>query len=95
MKSISETGASLDPCSQNFAGPHAASEPETRAISNYVLNLNSSGRILYYFAIHSYSQMTFIPHSHLTGENVLQVSNFGDLVRPLHYLLRKTAYITC
>ncbi|CAH0728592.1 unnamed protein product, partial [Brenthis ino] len=73
-------GASLDACTETFAGPHPASEPETIAISNYVLGLKNSGNLLYYFAFHSYSQMTLIPYSHLSGDRVLEVPNYGDLV---------------
>ncbi|XP_046971373.1 zinc carboxypeptidase-like [Vanessa cardui] len=72
-------GASSDPCTQTYAGPSPASEPETQAISNYLLSLKRTGNVLYYFAFHSYSQMTLIPFSHLSGMDVLQVSNYADL----------------
>jgi len=31
-------GASQDPCSDTFAGTHAFSEPETRAVSDFILD---------------------------------------------------------
>ena len=73
-------GAASNPCFDTFAGPHAASEPETQAISNHVLRLKRSGHLVYYFAFHSYSQMTLVPYSHVSGANVLSAPNYGDLV---------------
>jgi len=33
-----ESSASHDPCDDTFAGPHAFSEPETRAVSDFILD---------------------------------------------------------
>ncbi|CAK1583875.1 unnamed protein product [Parnassius mnemosyne] len=73
------TGASSNPCTQTYAGPTPASEPETRAISNYVLSLKETCNLLYYFAFHSYSQMILIPYSHVSGSDVLLVENYADM----------------
>uniref|UniRef100_A0A1E1VZW2 Zinc carboxypeptidase A 1 n=1 Tax=Pectinophora gossypiella TaxID=13191 RepID=A0A1E1VZW2_PECGO len=73
------TGASQNPCDQTYAGPSAASELEAQAISNYVLQLKRDSNLLYYFAFHSYSQMILIPYSHVSGLDVLEVDNYGDL----------------
>ncbi|XP_068618892.1 zinc carboxypeptidase-like [Battus philenor] len=73
------TGASSDPCTQIFAGPSAGSEQETQAISNYVLTLNQTGNLLYYFAFHSYSQMILVPYSHASGSAVLEAENYADM----------------
>lgn len=78
------TGASSNPCSETFAGPTAASELEAQAISNYVLQLKQDGNLLYYFAFHSFSQMILVPYSHVSGFDVLQVPNYGDLVSFLY-----------
>lgn len=88
-------GASDQPCTQTYAGPVPASEREAQAISTYVLNLKQTGNLLYYFAFHSYSQMILIPFSHVQGMDVLQVSNYADLVstiRKLHPLNKKKYY---
>ncbi|XP_045502735.1 zinc carboxypeptidase-like [Colias croceus] len=93
-------GASSNPCDQTFAGPSPASEPETQAISNYVLKLKESGNMVYYIAFHSYSQMILIPYSHVGGTDVLQVENYGDLyeiaTRGIQKLTQKygTPYVT-
>ena len=79
-------GASSDSCQNTFAGPHGGSELETIAISNHVLSLKRSGRLIYYFAFHSYSQMTLVPYSHVYNETVLDVPNYGDLVSFFYYL---------
>ncbi|XP_026494162.2 uncharacterized protein LOC113399282 [Vanessa tameamea] len=73
------TGASQNPCTQNFAGPVAFSEPESIAIANYILGLQREGNLVYYMGFHSYSQMILIPYSHVKGADVLEVENYGDL----------------
>ncbi|GBP80206.1 Zinc carboxypeptidase A 1 [Eumeta japonica] len=73
------TGASANPCDQTFAGPSAASEPETKAITEYLLSLKTQGNVIYYIAFHSFSQMILIPYSHASGYDVLEVGNYGDL----------------
>ncbi|XP_045777022.1 uncharacterized protein LOC123875314 [Maniola jurtina] len=72
-------GASQNPCAQTFAGQTAFSEPESRAIANYVIDLQEQGELIYYMAFHSYSQMILVPYSHSTGAGVLEVPNYGDL----------------
>nr|XP_034834187.1 zinc carboxypeptidase-like [Maniola hyperantus] len=72
-------GASQNPCAQTFAGQTAFSEPESRAIANYVLDIQEQGELVYYMAFHSYSQMILVPYSHTAGADVLEVSNYGDL----------------
>lgn len=73
------TGASANPCDQTYAGPSAASELETQAISNYVLTLQRTGELIYYLDFHSYSQMILVPYSHVSGIDVLQAPNYGDM----------------
>ncbi|XP_059047429.1 uncharacterized protein LOC131842877 [Achroia grisella] len=74
-------GASNDSCSQTFAGPVASSEYESRALANYVLGIDhhGHGRVIYYFAFHSFSQMILVPYSHVSGIGVLEADNYGDL----------------
>ncbi|XP_028031436.1 zinc carboxypeptidase-like [Bombyx mandarina] len=72
-------GASNNPCSNTFAGPRPFSEPESRAISQYVLNLKEQGEIIYYLAYHSYTQLIVIPYSHVTGSDVLLANNYADM----------------
>ncbi|XP_075983179.1 uncharacterized protein LOC142981269 [Anticarsia gemmatalis] len=72
-------GSSLNPCFETFAGPTEFSEPESRAIRDYVFKLQTEGRLIYYFAFHSYSQMIMIPFSHLGGADVLENPNYGDM----------------
>ncbi|XP_063539379.1 uncharacterized protein LOC134748516 [Cydia strobilella] len=72
-------GASSNPCDETYAGPSAASERETQAISNYVLTLQTTSEIIYYLDFHSYAQMILIPYSHVSGIDVLQAPNYGDM----------------
>ncbi|XP_052744053.1 uncharacterized protein LOC112054321 [Bicyclus anynana] len=72
-------GASQNPCAQTFAGASAFSEPESRAVANYVLDIQKQGELVYYMAFHSYSQMILVPFSHTSGAAVLEVPNYADL----------------
>ncbi|CAH0678984.1 unnamed protein product [Chilo suppressalis] len=72
-------GASNDPCSNTFAGPSAASEPETRAIQQYMTNLSNHGEIIYYLSFHSYTQLFIVPYSHITTNQVLTANNYANM----------------
>nr|CAD7402558.1 unnamed protein product [Timema poppensis] len=52
---LTETGASLNPCQSDYAGPKPFSEPEARALRNYVLS--DAKRILLYVSLHSYGKV--------------------------------------
>ncbi|PNF25142.1 Carboxypeptidase B [Cryptotermes secundus] len=54
-----EVGASDDPCQETYAGPRPFSEPETRAISDFIMDRKD--RIKLYLTMHAYSQMWLIP----------------------------------
>ncbi|XP_053982799.1 carboxypeptidase B-like [Hylaeus volcanicus] len=56
---VDNRGASQDPCDETYAGPHAFSEPETKAMADYILA--NKKRIRMYLTLHSYSQMWLIP----------------------------------
>ncbi|XP_063387059.1 zinc carboxypeptidase-like [Cydia fagiglandana] len=72
-------GTSEDPCSNLFPGPSPASEPETQAIQQYVLNLRQQGEIIYYIAFHSYTQLIVVPYSHLDSNSVLQIPDYANM----------------
>ncbi|KAK7117573.1 hypothetical protein R3I94_022960 [Phoxinus phoxinus] len=54
-------GASSNPCSQTYHGPSAHSEPEIKAIVDFV---KSHGNLKAFLSIHSYSQMLLYPHGY-------------------------------
>ncbi|KAI5633070.1 zinc carboxypeptidase domain-containing protein [Phthorimaea operculella] len=57
-----EADASSDRCSDNYKGPHPFSEPETRAVSEFLAE--HRGRIKVYLSLHAYSQSWLLPSSH-------------------------------
>ncbi|XP_055598523.1 zinc carboxypeptidase-like [Uranotaenia lowii] len=59
-----EAGASSNPCTDTFAGPHPFSEVETKSLSDYFTSIQSS--ISTYLAFHAYSQLLMIPYGHTT-----------------------------
>ncbi|XP_054034462.1 carboxypeptidase A1 [Dryobates pubescens] len=55
------SGASGNPCSETYHGPYANSEPEVKAIVDFV---KSHGNIKAFISIHSYSQLLLYPYGY-------------------------------
>ncbi|XP_073943494.1 carboxypeptidase B-like isoform X2 [Choristoneura fumiferana] len=56
-----EQDSSRDPCADTYAGPHPFSEPETRAVSDFLAE--HRGHIKVYLSLHAYSQAWLVPSS--------------------------------
>uniref|UniRef100_A0A182N406 Zinc carboxypeptidase A 1 n=1 Tax=Anopheles dirus TaxID=7168 RepID=A0A182N406_9DIPT len=69
-------GASSDPCRYDFCGASAASEPETQALTKFLIDAAGNQRIRAYFSIHSFSQLVMFPY----GFTVSRVPNYDDLL---------------
>ncbi|XP_056595987.1 carboxypeptidase A1-like [Triplophysa dalaica] len=54
-------GSSSNPCSETYRGPSAHSEPEVKAIVDFV---KSHGNLKAFVSIHSYSQMLLYPYGY-------------------------------
>ncbi|KAL7885508.1 hypothetical protein AOLI_G00058030 [Acnodon oligacanthus] len=54
-------GSSSSPCSETYRGPYAHSEPEVKAIVDFV---KSHGNLKAFVSIHSYSQMLLYPYGY-------------------------------
>lgn len=54
-----EAGASSHPCSDIYAGRQAFSEPETKAMSEYIMKIRDQA--IAYISLHSYSQLILTP----------------------------------
>lgn len=67
--------ASRNPCHETYCGERAFSEPETKAISSYIMDLARNKRLSVYFATHAYSQMWMFPR----GWSKTRVSNYNQL----------------
>ncbi|CAA9994178.1 unnamed protein product [Nesidiocoris tenuis] len=74
-----EVGASNNPCKPTFAGDRPFSEPETRAMSDFIMD--HSEQMKAYLTLHSYSQMLLLPWGY-TKQNP---KDYDDLM----YLGRK------
>ncbi|KFV98291.1 Carboxypeptidase A1, partial [Eurypyga helias] len=57
-------GASRNPCSETYHGPYANSEPEVKAIVDFV---KSHGNIKAFVSIHSYSQLLLYPYGYTSA----------------------------
>ncbi|KAM4688928.1 carboxypeptidase A6 [Discoglossus pictus] len=58
----SNEGASLDPCDDTYCGPYPESEPEVKAVAQFIYKRRK--RIKAYMSFHSYSQMLLYPYSY-------------------------------
>jgi hypothetical protein len=56
---IAASNRQLDPCEEVYGGPFAFSEPETRNIRDYVLQLNPTPIVA--LCLHSFSQVWIYP----------------------------------
>ncbi|XP_069485712.1 carboxypeptidase A1-like [Ambystoma mexicanum] len=57
-------GASSNPCTETYRGPRANSEPEVKAIVDFV---KAHGKIKGFVSIHSYSQLLLYPYGYTTA----------------------------
>ncbi|KAA0724442.1 Carboxypeptidase A1 [Triplophysa tibetana] len=58
---VNGPGSSRDPCAETYHGPSAHSEPEVKAIVDFV---KSHGKLKAFVSIHSYSQMLLYPYGY-------------------------------
>ncbi|XP_065211305.1 carboxypeptidase B-like [Planococcus citri] len=69
-----EDSSSYNPCHDTYAGPTPFSEPETRAMSNFLKQ--HSKEIILYLSLHSYSQTWLIPWT----SNNMKSHEYADLL---------------
>nr|XP_045623900.1 carboxypeptidase B-like isoform X1 [Procambarus clarkii] len=74
-------GASHNPCSEVYQGAHAFSEPETQALSNVMLQVNRTGKLMLVLVLHSYGQLLMYPFGHTTDSapNTPAMQRLGDI----------------
>ncbi|KAJ7341527.1 hypothetical protein JRQ81_005731 [Phrynocephalus forsythii] len=60
-------GASDNDCEEIYCGPYPESEPEVRAVANFLRQ--HKDRIKAYVTMHSYSQMVLFPYSYTTNRS--------------------------
>lgn len=68
-------GASSDPCTYDFAGSAANSEPEARTVSEWLRENRNASRIETFISLHSFSQLMMFPHGHTAAKP----PNYDDL----------------
>jgi len=72
-------GASNNPCTETYRGKFAFSEPETRAIKDFILNTMKSQEIKMYLTVHSYGQYFLYPwgYEQLDAHDRRDLHNLG------------------
>ncbi|XP_035732266.1 carboxypeptidase B-like isoform X2 [Vespa mandarinia] len=71
-------GTSLDPCHETYAGPYAFSEPETKAVAEYIMANRQNIRM--YLTLHSYAQMWLSPWAYVR-ESPADYSELTNIAR--------------
>ncbi|KAK6011934.1 zinc carboxypeptidase, partial [Ostertagia ostertagi] len=59
-----ESGSSYEPCSNIYHGDHVFSEPESRAVRDYLNSDELRGKVDGFITLHSYAQLWIYPYSH-------------------------------
>ncbi|VDP41916.1 unnamed protein product, partial [Heligmosomoides polygyrus] len=59
-----ESGSSFEPCSNIYHGDHVFSEPESRAVRDYLNSDELRGKVDGFITLHSYAQLWIYPYSH-------------------------------
>ncbi|CAI4224255.1 unnamed protein product [Auanema sp. JU1783] len=60
----SESGSSTEPCSNIYHGEDVFSEPEARAVEDFLSSPSMYGRVDAFITLHSYAQFWIYPYSH-------------------------------
>lgn len=81
--SVSETGSSARKCHFIYAGPSAASELETQALSQFVSIVGGQTKI--YLSMHSYGQYIMFPYGHTKEKSPF----YDDQVEMWHVKVEK------
>ena len=71
---MANEGGSQDPCTQTYAGPAPFSEPEVKALADYIAAIKQKVNML--LAFHSYGQQVLSPYGYTAAE---QPSNYADM----------------
>ncbi|PIO58154.1 zinc carboxypeptidase, partial [Teladorsagia circumcincta] len=58
------SGSSYEPCSNIYHGDHVFSEPESRAVRDYLNSDELQGKVDGFITLHSYAQLWIYPYSH-------------------------------
>ncbi|SPP79671.1 zinc carboxypeptidase [Drosophila guanche] len=72
---MENNGASSNPCAENYGGPQPFSEPEIKAMSEFVAGIKDKVNVM--LAFHSYSQLLLSPYGHTEEE---LPPNYDDLM---------------
>ncbi|KAE9419065.1 hypothetical protein Angca_005111, partial [Angiostrongylus cantonensis] len=59
-----ESGSSFEPCSNIYHGDHVFSEPESRAVRDFLNTDELRGKVDGFITLHSYAQLWIYPYSH-------------------------------
>ncbi|XP_066585213.1 carboxypeptidase B-like [Prorops nasuta] len=86
-------GASSYPCAQTYAGPRAFSEPEARALKDFILLLDGTAKL--YLSFHSYGQYILYPwgFTHEVPENEKTLRALASSVSKAIYSVYGTKYV--
>ncbi|KAI0979947.1 hypothetical protein GJ496_011623 [Pomphorhynchus laevis] len=74
-------GASTNPCSEIYRGPEAQSEPEVKAITNFIGTLQSQVEFVAFLTFHSYGQFWFYPWGYTKSLTLIDKNDLETLAK--------------
>uniref|UniRef100_A0A8C7C0W9 Carboxypeptidase A1 n=1 Tax=Neovison vison TaxID=452646 RepID=A0A8C7C0W9_NEOVI len=84
--SFAGEGASDNPCSEIYHGPHANSEVEVKSVVDFI---QEHGNFKCFIDLHSYSQLLMYPYGY-TVKKAPDADELAELLRPAHLTLKGT-----
>ena len=63
---VTDVGYRNDPCSEIYPGERPFSEPETKALADYIMSKNGTWRV--FLTLHSYGQLWMAPYGYTTDQ---------------------------
>ncbi|KAE9418633.1 hypothetical protein Angca_008831, partial [Angiostrongylus cantonensis] len=84
-----------NPCSDEFQGPYPFSEPETRAVRDFVLSREIYGRLHALVSMHTHGQLWILPYNHhkrTYPEDFRELERLATKAADKVYTYRETKY---
>jgi len=84
-----ESGSSSHPCADTYRGETAFSEPESKAVRNFVFSAELYGKIDAFITLHTYSQLWIYSYSHRKFSFPTDVEDMKSLAKKAVSALEK------
>ena len=81
MFGATDIGSSPNPCAEDYRGPYAFSEPETKAMKKFVEQANVDHQLKVAFNFHAYGNLFIFPFNSDSASNPTLYQKFPEYAR--------------